>query len=164
MEKPFSHIARNGMLRMVDVGHKRVTKRQASASCVVHTVADMTKLVPSPNEVDPWHAARLAGTLAAKGTSTLIPLCHPLSLSDIHVTVDALEGRVEVGAMVSALERTGVEMEALTACAVAALSIVDSLLDLDPCARIDDLVLLSKTGGKSGPWGRLVGTSESDNS
>lgn len=148
------------MLRMVDVSHKRVTKRQASASCVVRTVADLTQLAPGSHDVDPWHAARLAGTLAAKGTSTLIPLCHPLSLSDIHVTVDPLDGLVEVRATVSALERTGVEMEALTACAVAALSVVDSLRDLDPLACIDDLALLSKSGGKSGPWGRLVGTPE----
>jgi cyclic pyranopterin phosphate synthase len=160
MEKPFSHIARNGMLRMVDVSNKRVTKRQATASCVVRTTADLTKLATGSNDVDPWHAARLAGTLAAKSTSTLIPLCHPLSISDIHVTVDALGGLVEVRATVSALERTGVEMEALTACAVAALSVIDSLMGLDPLARIDDLVLLSKSGGKSGPWGRLVGTAE----
>ena len=158
MERPFSHIAKSGKLRMVDVTSKRATKRRASASCVVTTVAHVTSLEPSSADVDPWHAARLAGIQAAKRTSSLIPLCHPLSLSDIHVEVTPCEGRVEISATVAALERTGVEMEALTACAVAALSVVDSLLELDPSARIDDLVLLSKSGGKSGPWGRLVDT------
>lgn len=147
------------MLRMVDVSHKRVTKRQVTASCVVLTVADLTKLTPGSNDVDPWHTARLAGTQAAKGTATLIPLCHPLGLSDIHVTVDARWTRrgPRNGERIGAHRRGD---GALTACAVAALGVISSPLDLDPCARIDDLVLLSKNGGKSGPWGRLVGTSE----
>jgi cyclic pyranopterin phosphate synthase len=143
---------------MVDVTNKRATKRRAFASCVVDTVADVTSLEPNSTGVDPWHAARLAGIHAAKRTSWLIPLCHPLSLSDIHVEVTPHDGRVEISATVTALERTGVEMEALTACAVAALSVIDSLLELDPLARMDNLVLLSKSGGKSGPWGRLVDT------
>ncbi len=102
------------------------------------------------------HAARLAGIQAAKQTANLIPLCHPLDLNEIQVEVVVNDGRIEISATVAATHRTGVEMEALTACAIAALSIVNSLVDVDPKAQIDDLVLLRKSGGKSGEWGRLV--------
>ena len=156
MEQKFSHVDSTGKLRMVDIASKRPTKRQALASCVVTTVADVTALGPSHNGVDPLHAARLAGIQGAKQTSNLIPLCHPLNVDQIHVELNVKPGQIGVSATVGATHRTGVEMEALTACAMAALSILGSLRRIDPCARIDDLVLLRKTGGKSGDWGRLV--------
>jgi cyclic pyranopterin phosphate synthase len=157
-EQPFTHVDSSGKLRMVDVTPKRPTKRRAYAGCVVRTVADMAALGPNANGLDPVHAARLAGIQAAKQTANLIPLCHPLDLNEVQVEVVANAGRIEISATVAATHRTGVEMEALTACAFAALSIVSSLVDVDPCAQIDDLVLLRKTGGKSGDWGRLVDT------
>ncbi len=155
-EQPFSHVDRTGKLRMVDVTSKRPTLRRAYASCVVHTVADVFAPGLRTNELDPVHAARLAGIQAAKQTANLIPLCHPLDLNEIQVEVVVNDGRIEISATVAATHRTGVEMEALTACAIAALSIVNSLVDVDPKAQIDDLVLLRKSGGKSGEWGRLV--------
>jgi len=100
--------------------------------------------------------ARVAGVLAAKRTSEIIPLCHSLHLSDVNVELIERDDGVEISSSVIATESTGVEMEALTACAFAALSILDSLAALDPDARMDDLVLLRKEGGKSGSWGRLV--------
>ena len=122
----------------------------------MRTAAGAAALEPRANGVDPLHAARLAGIQAAKQTSNLIPLCHPLDLNQIQVDVAAAEGGFEVSSMVVTVNRTGVEMEALTACAFAALSLVTSLLDVDPSARIDELVLERKSGGKSGEWGRQV--------
>jgi cyclic pyranopterin phosphate synthase len=126
------------------------------ARCLVVTVADVDELEPWTDGIDPLHAARVAGVHAAKRTSDLIPLCHSLNLNDVDVQLYPYEGGIEISATVTATQRTGVEMEALTACAFAALSIVDSLQKSDPFARIDDLVLLKKEGGKSGSWGRLV--------
>ncbi|MGA2295430.1 MAG: cyclic pyranopterin monophosphate synthase MoaC [Acidimicrobiales bacterium] len=156
MEQRSTHVDSAGKLRMVDVSRKRPSKRQALASCVVTTVADVSTLGLSRNGVDPLHAARLAGIQGAKQTSNLIPLCHPLNVDQIHVEVVVRPGQIAISATVGATHRTGVEMEALTACAIAALSIVGSLRRVDPNAQIDDLVLLRKTGGKSGDWGRLV--------
>ena len=155
-ESSFSHIDAAGKLRMVDVTNKRPTKRQAMARCLVVTAADVDALEPWTDGIDPLHAARVAGVHAAKRTSDLIPLCHSLNLNDVDVQLHAYAGGIEVTATVSATQRTGVEMEALVACAFAALSIMDSLQTTDPNARIDDLVLLKKEGGKSGTWGRLV--------
>jgi cyclic pyranopterin phosphate synthase len=162
MDRPFSHINAEGKLRMVDVSQKRPTRRQAQASCLVLTVADVDALEPRADGLDPWHAARVAGVLAAKRTAELIPLCHSLNLNDVDVELVAHAGRVEISATVTATQRTGVEMEALSACAFAALSIVGALKSTDPLARIDDLVLLRKEGGRSGSWGREVRSTESE--
>lgn len=156
MEGQFSHIDAAGKLRMVDVTNKRPTKRQAMARCLVVTTADLDALEPRIDGMDPAHAARVAGVHAAKRTSDLIPLCHSLNLNDVDVQLTPYEGGIEITATVTATQRTGVEMEALTACAFAALSIMDSLHASDPNARVDDLVLMKKEGGKSGTWGRLV--------
>jgi len=94
--------------------------------------------------------------MAAKQTAQLIPLCHPLNLDDIQVDVLINEHGVEIQSSVATVHQTGVEMEALTACAVAALSLLTSLLTVDHSARMDDLVLLRKSGGESGDWGRQV--------
>jgi len=156
MEGTFSHIDAKGKLRMVDVTNKRPTKRRAMARCLVVTTANLDALEPWPDGIDPLHAARVAGVHAAKRTADLIPLCHSLNLNDVDVQLSSYQGGVEISATVTATQRTGVEMEALTACAFAALSVVDSLKTSDPYARIDDLVLLKKEGGKSGTWGRLA--------
>jgi cyclic pyranopterin phosphate synthase len=156
MEQQFSHTDKTGKLKMVNVARKRPTRRQALASCVVSTVVDLSTLEPSHTGIEPLHAARLAGIQGAKQTAHLIPLCHPLNVDVIQVDLTVRAGRVEISATVGATHRTGVEMEALTACALAALSLLGALLKTDPYARIDDLVLLRKTGGKSGDWGRLV--------
>jgi cyclic pyranopterin phosphate synthase len=160
MEQQSSHTDEAGKLKMVNVAGKRPTKRQALASCVVSTSADLSTLGPNRAGIEPVHAARLAGIQGAKQTPNLIPLCHPLNLDQIQVDLTVRTGQIEIAATVGATHRTGVEMEALTACAVAALSILSSLLKVDPGARIDDLVLLRKTGGKSDDWGRLVADSK----
>jgi cyclic pyranopterin phosphate synthase len=156
MEQKFSHINATGKLRMVDVTSKRMTRRLAMARCLVVTSADIGTLEPRDDEIDPVLCARIAGVSAAKKTSELIPLCHTLNLNDVDVELTRQDRGIEVTATVTATQRTGVEMEALTACAFAALSIVGSLQREDPLARIDELELLKKEGGRSGNWGRLV--------
>ena len=158
MSSPFSHVDGNGRLRMVDVSRKRRSLRKAWARCLVVTDVKLVNIECRPDGLNVEHVARVAGVLAAKRTAEIIPLCHTLHLSDVNVELVELETGVEVSSSVIATESTGVEMEALTACAFAALSILDALRALDPDARIDDLVLLRKEGGKSGSWGRLVET------
>jgi cyclic pyranopterin phosphate synthase len=155
-KKSFSHVDAAGKLRMVDVSSKSPTLRRAYASCVVRTVAEIGALGTRADGVDPLHASRMVGIQGAKQTANFIPLCHPLNLDDIHVEITTNLHSIDISATVTAQHRTGVEMEALTACAFAALSIISSLWDVDPEAAIDDLVLLRKSGGKSGDWGRLV--------
>jgi cyclic pyranopterin phosphate synthase len=152
--QPFTHVDVAGKLRMVDVSEKPATRRTSHASCLVATDVGLSSRLLS--EVDPIHASRIAGVLAAKQTATLIPLCHPLNISDVQVEVTAVPAGLEINAKVVTVDQTGVEMEALVACAMTALSILNALLDLDPSAHVEDLVLLKKSGGKSGDWGRLV--------
>jgi cyclic pyranopterin phosphate synthase len=160
MENEFSHINAKGKLRMVDVTSKRMTRRTATARCLIVTPVTLGALEPREDEVDPVLCARIAGVSAAKRTSDLIPLCHTLNLNDVDVVVTQLDRGIEVTTTVVATQRTGVEMEALTACAFAALSLLDSLREADPNARVDELELLKKEGGRSGSWGRLVEDAE----
>ncbi|HEY1761005.1 MAG TPA: cyclic pyranopterin monophosphate synthase MoaC [Acidimicrobiales bacterium] len=152
--KPFTHVDASGKLRMVDVSKKAPTRRTSHASCLIVTDVDLTG--QTYGELDPVHASRIAGILAAKQTATLIPLCHPLNISDVQVDVVPVAKGLEIHARIVTVDQTGVEMEALVACAMTALSIVSSLLNEDPFAHVEDLVLLKKSGGKSGDWGRLV--------
>ncbi|HUZ40577.1 MAG TPA: cyclic pyranopterin monophosphate synthase MoaC [Acidimicrobiales bacterium] len=161
MEREFSHINALGKLRMVDVTSKRVTRRLAMARCLVVTTADISALEPRDDDIDPILCARIAGVSAAKRTSELIPLCHTLALNDVDVELSLQDRGIEVTTTVTATQRTGVEMEALTACAFAALSILNSLQEVDPLARIDEIELLRKEGGRSGSWGRLAENAES---
>jgi cyclic pyranopterin phosphate synthase len=156
VERQFSHINATGKLRMVDVTSKRVTKRVAKAHCLVVTLVDFGALDEREDGLDAILCARIAGVSAAKKTADLIPLCHTLPLNDVDVELSFHDRGVEVTATVTATQRTGVEMEALTACAFAALSLLDALRDADPMASIDELEVLKKEGGKSGNWGRLV--------
>jgi len=151
---------------MVDVSGKPVTRRVAEARCSVRSVGDVTAvLAHPPGGADLVETARIAGIMAAKRTPTLVPLCHPLLLDGIEVEVAVVAGGFAVRAVTSVAERTGVEMEALTACAAAALVLVQALLDVDPCASVEDLTLWHKSGGRSGVWerpadGRQVNGSE----
>jgi cyclic pyranopterin phosphate synthase len=143
--------------RMVEVGAKDVTEREALASCVVSMTPEAcARLVAGTPKGDPLEAARVAGLLGAKRTAELLPFCHPVAITGAEVTVDPhpAEGRVVVEATIRARDRTGVEMEALTACAVAALSIYDTAKAYDRAAVISDLKLLEKRGGKSGAYRR----------
>jgi cyclic pyranopterin monophosphate synthase len=144
-------------VRMVEVGGKEMTERRAVASCVVSMTPEAcARLIEGTPKGDPLEAARVAGLLGAKRTPELLPFCHPVAITGAEVAVEADpgEGRVTIRATVRARDRTGVEMEALTACALAALSIYDTTKAYDRAAVISDLKLLEKEGGKSGQYRR----------
>jgi len=139
---------------MVDVSAKAETKRTATAQAFVKIKPSVLKTLPRNPKGNPLEVARFAGIAAAKRTSGLIPMCHPLLIS--HVGVEAIIEKqgVRITATVSITGKTGVEMEALTAAAVAALTVYDMTKALDKSIEIQDLYLLSKTGGKSGDFKR----------
>jgi cyclic pyranopterin monophosphate synthase len=150
-----AHIDDQGRARMVDVTAKPLTHRVALAKCVVTTEADATKVLAGASDgLDVVEGARFAGIQAAKQTSSLIPLCHPIRIDRVAVDVIVDAHKIEISAVTEIVERTGVEMEALTACAVAALTLVTSLIEVDPRASIGDLTLWHKSGGRSGKWER----------
>ena len=141
---------------MVDVTPKEPTHRRAVARCKVFMTPETTAAIAN-REVkkgDVLAVARVAGIQAAKRTSDLIPLCHPLLVGSVFVNFRIEEGHVEVETQVDCVDRTGVEMEALTACAVAALTVYDMCKSADRGMTIGDLALWEKTGGRSGVWRR----------
>jgi len=149
-----SHYDSAGSPRMVDVSAKPESRRTAKAHAFVRISPGVLEKLPSNPKGNPLEIARIAGITAAKRTSELIPLCHPLMLThaDVDVTLDQ-EG-VRILASVATTAQTGVEMEALTAAAVAALTVYDMVKALDKSIEIQDLYLLEKTGGKSGDFRR----------
>lgn len=151
----FSHLDDRGRGRMVDVSGKPLTARRAVARCTVRSTADLSRaLAAAPGSPDPIECARVAAMHAADQTWDLIPLCHPIHLDAIEVAIGLGDAQVRIEATATIVERTGVEMEALTACSVAALVIVATLREVDPRPSIDDLELVSKEGGRSGRWVR----------
>ena len=151
---PLSHFDAAGTPRMVDVSGKTETRRTARAHAFVSMTHSVLAALPQNPKGNPLEIARVAGIMAAKQTSALIPLCHPLPLSqvDVEVTVEATGIRIVTTAATNA--QTGVEMEALTAAAVAALTVYDMTKALDKAIEIQDLYLLEKTGGKGGDYRR----------
>jgi cyclic pyranopterin phosphate synthase len=149
-----SHVDHDGRIKLVDVADKAATRRVAEARCLLISFVDPTTLATPTDGQNPITAARLAGIFAAKNTANLIPLCHPLALHEVSVDIERHPRGAEVLSRVVTVDRTGVEMEALTACSFAALSLVNSLLHLDAGAHVEDAVILSKSGGTSGDWGR----------
>jgi cyclic pyranopterin monophosphate synthase len=150
-----THIDEFGQARMVNVTAKPVTRRIAIARCVVLTAADAPGVLERRRGgVDVIEAARFAGVQAAKQTASLIPLCHPLNLDRVSVQVEVESHVVAVSASTEIYDRTGVEMEALMACAITALALLNALTDVDPAASIEQLTLWSKSGGRSGDWKR----------
>src|SRR3974390_590085 len=146
---------RGGRAQMVDVSAKQPTKREAEASAFVVLAPRVLKKLPRNPKGNPLEIARFAGIAAAKKTADLIPMCHPLPVSYIDVDA-AIEPRgVRIHATVSVTGKTGVEMEALTAASVAALTVYDMTKALDKSIEIQDVYLLEKTGGKSGDYRRL---------
>lgn len=139
---------------MVDVSAKSVTKREATASAFVALKPAVLKGLPQNPKGDPLEVARLAGIMAAKKTADLIPMCHPLPLSHIDVALRLCENGVTVTSQVTTTATTGVEMEALVAASVAALTVYDMCKALDKGIEIREVVLESKTGGKSGDYRR----------
>jgi cyclic pyranopterin monophosphate synthase len=149
-----SHVDDEGRIRMVDTGAKEITQRRAVAAArVLMNPATVTALREHRTpKGDPLEAARLAGIMAAKRTAELIPLCHPLPLTHIDVRATLEETGVALEAEVSTNAQTGVEMEALTAVSVAALTVYDMCKALEKGMRITEIHLVSKTGGKSGNY------------
>ncbi len=154
--KQLSHVDARGRVRMVDVGEKPVTAREAVARGTIAMSAEARRLIRrgEVKKGDPLQAARVAGILAAKRTSELIPLCHPLPLTHVQVDLAPTRQGFVIEARVRTNAQTGVEMEALTAVAVALLTIYDMVKVVDKAMVIGDICLISKTGGKSGPYGR----------
>jgi cyclic pyranopterin monophosphate synthase len=150
-----THLNQHGHARMVDVTAKPPTRRLAVAKCAVMTTLEgSAALGQTQVGLDAMEAARVAGLFGGKQTSSLIPLCHPIRLDGISLELNVTGRRVEIVAACEIVDRTGVEMEALTACAVAGLSLVSWLFEFDLDASIEDLAVWHKSGGRSGEWQR----------
>jgi cyclic pyranopterin phosphate synthase len=150
-----THVDEHGKAHMVNVTGKVPTLRIAEARCSVRTMANVSEVLADP-AIGPelLEMARFSGILAAKLTSSLIPLCHPIRIDAVAVDVQQVDGGFRIIAEVAIIDRTGVEMEALTACTAAALVLLQPLLDIDPSASIEELTVWRKTGGRSGAWHR----------
>jgi cyclic pyranopterin monophosphate synthase len=156
MSERLTHVDDQGAARMVDVSGKDVTARAARASGRVLVSAQVVDLLRGAGvpKGDALAVARIAGIQGAKRTPELIPLCHPLALHAVEVDVDVADDAVEITATVRTADRTGVEMEALTAVATAALTVVDMVKAVDKGATITDIRVEEKSGGRSGTWRR----------
>ena len=149
-----THLRQDGSAQMVDVSNKAETTREATATATVRTTREVLGLLGSGGlpKGDALAVARVAGIMAAKKTSELIPLCHPLPLSKVTVDFELGAAAVDILATVKTRGVTGVEMEALTAVSVAALSVYDMIKAVDKHAVLTDIKVLAKSGGKSGDW------------
>jgi cyclic pyranopterin phosphate synthase len=154
MRSKLSHYDIGGRARMVDVSAKPQTKREAEATAMVVMKPEVLKALPRNPKGDPLEVARLAGIMAAKRTSELIPMCHPLPLSYIDVRMRLCENGVAITSKVSTTAETGVEMEALVAASIAGLTVYDMCKALDKSIEIRHVVLERKSGGKSGEYRR----------
>ncbi|GLZ34306.1 cyclic pyranopterin monophosphate synthase accessory protein [Lentzea sp. NBRC 105346] len=156
MTKQFTHLDSSGAARMVDVSGKEATTRTAIASGTLRTTAEVIGLLGTDGlpKGDALATARIAGIMAAKRTWELVPLCHPIALSSVKVDLELAEQEVRITATVRTNDRTGVEMEALTAVSVAGLTLHDMVKAVDPAATITDVRVERKEGGKSGLWVR----------
>jgi cyclic pyranopterin phosphate synthase len=154
MKKTLSHYDRTGQARMVDVSGKPPTRRKAEASAFVAMKPAALAALPKNPKGDPLEVARLAGIMAAKRTSDLIPMCHPLPLALVDVSVRLCENGVAITSKVATTAVTGVEMEALVAASVAALTVYDMCKGADKGIEIQRVVLERKSGGKSGEYRR----------
>ncbi len=154
MARKLSHYDDSGRARMVNVSGKAPTKREAEASAFVRMNPAVLKALPNNPKGDPLEVARIAGIMAAKRTSDLIPMCHALPLSHVDVEMRLCENGVAITTKVTTTAQTGVEMEALVAASVSALTIYDMGKGLDKGIEIREIVLERKTGGKSGEYRR----------
>src|ERR1700719_4734930 len=154
MPKKLSHYDDAGHARMVDVSGKAATRREAEASAFVKMNPDVLQALPNNPKGDPLEIARFAGIMAAKRTSELIPMCHALPLSHVDVEMSLCENGVAITTRVATTAETGVEMEALVAAGISALTIYDMLKGMDKGIEIRKIVLERKSGGKSGEYRR----------
>lgn len=158
MPDRLTHVDASGAARMVDVTGKDVTARTATARGRVEVSAEVVALLRGEGvpKGDAIATARIAGIMATKRTPDLIPLCHPLAIGGVEVDLVVEDDAVAITATVRTADRTGVEMEALTAVSVAALTVVDMVKAVDKLARITDIEVVAKSGGKSGDWTRAA--------
>jgi cyclic pyranopterin phosphate synthase len=154
MAKKLSHYDGSGRARMVDVSAKKSTRREAEASAFVAMKPKVVRSLAANPKGDPLEVARVAGILAAKRTAELIPMCHPLPLAVVDVTAEVCQNGVAITSRVATRSVTGVEMEALVAAGVAALTVYDMCKALDKGMEIREVMLQRKTGGKSGTYRR----------
>lgn len=156
MAGPLSHLDERGAAHMVDVTAKAATKRTAVAAGVLRTTAEVVQLISAGGlpKGDALATARVAGIMAAKRTSDLVPLCHQLALTGVDVDFTIGESQIDITASVRTTDRTGVEMEALTAVSVAALTLYDMIKAVDRAAVVGDIRVLAKEGGRTGAWER----------
>lgn len=159
MADHLTHVDESGAARMVDVSGKEVTARTATATGRVLVSGEVVALLRGAGvpKGDTLAVARLAGIMGAKQTPSLIPLCHPLAIAGVTVDLVVTDASVDITATVRTTDRTGVEMEALTAVSVAALTVIDMVKAVDKGAVITDVRVEAKTGGKSGDWVRAAG-------
>jgi cyclic pyranopterin phosphate synthase len=154
MPKKLSHYDAAGRARMVDVSGKAATRREAEASAFVQMKPAVLQALPRNPKGDPLEVARIAGIMAAKRTSELIPMCHPIPLAHVDVEMRLCENGVAITTKAVTTAETGVEMEALVAAAISALTIYDMLKGMDKGIEIREIVLERKSGGKSGGYRR----------
>ena len=157
MTDKLSHYDAAGEAHMVDVSAKSPTRREAVASAFVELNETVLAALPQNPKGNPLEVARFAGIMAAKKTADLIPMCHPLPLSFVDVTAEVVPGGVRIQATAATVAGTGVEMEAMTAASIAALTVYDMTKALDKGIRIREIVLERKSGGKSGEYRRKQG-------
>lgn len=160
-QQSLTHVRADGSAHMVDVSEKSVTTREATATATLRTRPDVVEQVFAADlpKGDALPVARVAGIMAAKKTPELVPLCHPLPISKVTVDFERLADGVRITATVRTRGVTGVEMEALTAVSVAALTLYDMIKAVDKLAEIDRIRVLAKSGGTSGDWARTDGDS-----
>ena len=156
MADELTHVDASGAARMVDVTAKDVTVRRAVAAGTVHTTPEVVALLrrDAMPKGDALGVARVAGIMGAKRTPDLVPLCHPIALHGVTVELLLRDAAVDIEATVRTADRTGVEMEALTAVSVAGLTLIDMIKAVDPAASLDAVRVLRKEGGKTGTWVR----------
>lgn len=156
MSEGLTHLNAAGAAHMVDVTGREITVRIADTSARVHLSTHVVGLLRDGKtpKGDVLATARIAGIMAAKKTSELIPLCHPIAINSISIELEVIDSGVAITAQVITSDRTGVEMEALTAVSVAGLTIIDMVKALDPAASISEIRIDSKSGGKNGDWKR----------
>jgi cyclic pyranopterin monophosphate synthase len=154
MPTKLSHYDRAGRARMVDVSGKSATRREAEASAFVSIKPEVLATLPQNPKGDPLEVARIAGIMAAKRTAELIPMCHPLPLAVVDVDLRLCENGVAITSKVATTAETGVEMEALVAASVSALTVYDMCKGADKSIEIREIVLQRKSGGKSGEYRR----------
>jgi cyclic pyranopterin phosphate synthase len=152
----FTHVDESGAARMVDVSGKEISVRRAVAAGTVHTTPEVIELLRRDGlpKGDALAVARIAAVMGAKRTPDLVPLCHPIAVHGVTVELTPHDGGVDIEVAVRTADRTGVEMEALTAVAAAGLALIDMVKAVDPAASLDGVRVLRKEGGKTGLWVR----------